>query len=1101
VQSLDHLLNLFSPALRERGRSYQRQGRVRLVRSSPQQVEAQVRGSQVYDVGVERTAEGWGYVCSCPAHADRGRCKHVCAAIWELKARGHAMEPPPAERTPASGSTARAQVPRSRRSTPASSPRMDQQIERLLAELTLPREEESALRSALGLGRTEIDFGTAPQRPPSGARVLADLATCPPCSNTGAVNRRLRYVIRKILGEPELVELTIEAARISSRGLRDYRLFNESLRNVVLDSVDASAAAVLIEGPRGSMGYRSSYASTANPCALQPELQRWLLPRLAGARRLWLQAPGQAPALLEPEADGPWRFRLDARRSGKHFELKGALERRGERIPCSQLDLVLAGGFAVAASKLLEVEWHGSHAWAARLQAIQSVQVPLGQSAELTRVLALAPAALPIDAPELVEELGGAPRCVLNVLKPIEGDSRLQARIEFEYGGERLRRGGSEVVVKAGRVLRVRRDAAAEGLAEEQFAAAGGRLNPASRDGQAEFDGEFLRRRISGVVRALQDQGWLVEGEGKALRTSGSISMSVRSGVDWFDVTAQIEFDGANLELPALLEAVAARQSLVRFSDGSYGLLPEQWLAQWAGLKTIGELDGQTLRVKRTRGFLLDTLLAEGEGIEFDRQFRELRQRLAQAKAPRPASEPRGFRGELRPYQREGLGWLQFLSEIGLGGCLADDMGLGKTVMFLALILARRERAGGPSLVVAPKSLLFNWEGEAFRFAPELQVHRHHGPERDKQRAALEDADLVLTTYGTLRQDFEFLKDVPFDLVALDEAQAIKSPSSQSAKAARLLRCGQRFALTGTPVENRIEDLLSIFEFLNPGMLEGSRALRGLLAGGDEVATARLAAKALGPFLLRRTKEQVLTELPAKTEQLVSCELEGAQRREYETLRRHYRDTLLAKVDEVGMAKASMNVLEALLRLRQAACHLALIDDKHARTASAKLETLLEMLEELRESGHKALVFSQFTSFLALVRASLEERKIAYEYLDGQTRDRETRVGRFQNEGGASVFLVSLKAGGVGLNLTAADYVFLLDPWWNPAVERQAIDRTHRIGQTRSVTAYRLVARDTVEEKVLALQEHKRAVADALFEGSGRSLRELTRADLEALLS
>jgi SNF2 family DNA or RNA helicase len=335
----------------------------------------------------------------------------------------------------------------------------------------------------------------------------------------------------------------------------------------------------------------------------------------------------------------------------------------------------------------------------------------------------------------------------------------------------------------------------------------------------------------------------------------------------------------------------------------------------------------------------------------------------------------------------------------------------------------------------------------------------------------------------------------------LDEAQAIKNATSQSAKAARLLHADQRFALTGTPIENRVEDLLSIFEFLNPGLLEGSRVLRQLLEGDDELETARLAARALGPFILRRTKEQVLTELPKKSEQVVHCELEGAQRREYDALREHYRSTLLAKVDQVGIEKAGMSVLEALLRLRQAACHLALIDKQHAKTPSAKLDTLFEMLEELRDSGHKALVFSQFTSFLALVKPELDKRKLNFAYLDGKTRDREKRVEDFQRDPSTSVFLISLKAGGVGLNLTAADYVFLLDPWWNPAVERQAIDRTHRIGQTRPVTAYRLVARDTVEDKVLALQERKRALADALFEGAGSALRELTRADLEAILS
>ncbi|HTF89256.1 MAG TPA: DEAD/DEAH box helicase, partial [Planctomycetota bacterium] len=406
----------------------------------------------------------------------------------------------------------------------------------------------------------------------------------------------------------------------------------------------------------------------------------------------------------------------------------------------------------------------------------------------------------------------------------------------------------------------------------------------------------------------------------------------------------------------------------------------------------------------------------------------------------------------------------------------------------------------GPTLVVAPKTLLFNWESECKRFAPTLRVLIHHGNARARTVEPLTDTDLVVTTYGTMRLDIELLSKIEFDLAVLDEAQAIKNPASQAAKAARLLKAKLRLALTGTPVENRLGDLLSIFDYLNPGLVEGSRALRSLGAE-DDVDAARIAARALRPFMLRRTKEEVLRDLPPKTEQTLLVELEGTQKKEYEKLRGHYQRTLLATVDDIGLDKARMNVLEALLRLRQAACHVGLIDETRVDEPCAKIETLLPLLEEVLSAGHKALVFSQFTSFLAILRADLDKRGIAYEYLDGQTRDRAARVTHFQEDAAVGLFLVSLKAGGVGLNLTAADYVFLLDPWWNPAVERQAVDRAHRIGQTRAVSAYRLVARDTVEEKVLALQDRKKALADALFAGEGRALRELTREDLEWVLS
>ena len=361
----------------------------------------------------------------------------------------------------------------------------------------------------------------------------------------------------------------------------------------------------------------------------------------------------------------------------------------------------------------------------------------------------------------------------------------------------------------------------------------------------------------------------------------------------------------------------------------------------------------------------------------------------------------------------------------------------------------------------------------------------------------------MVTTYGTVRRDALRLKDVEFDYVILDEAQAVKNASTESSKAVRLLRGDHRLALSGTPVENHLGELWTLFEFLNPGMLGAASVFK--LAGGGarnpDEETRRLLGHALRPFILRRTKLQVARELPEKTEQTIFCELEPGQRRLYDDLRRHYRESLLARIESEGMAKSKIQVLEALLRLRQAACHPALIDHARGDEGSAKLDTLMAQLREVIEEGHKALVFSQFTSLLKIVRQRLDGEKVDYEYLDGATTNRQACVDRFQTDAGCQVFLVSLKAGGLGLNLTAAEYVFLLDPWWNPAVEAQAVDRAHRIGQTRQVFAYRLIAKDTVEEKVLELQNSKRALADAIINQDNSVIRGLKREDLEMLLS
>ena len=531
--------------------------------------------------------------------------------------------------------------------------------------------------------------------------------------------------------------------------------------------------------------------------------------------------------------------------------------------------------------------------------------------------------------------------------------------------------------------------------------------------------------------------------------------------------------------------------------DGTFGLLPEEWLAKYAPLAAVAKTEEDTLRFTKTQVGLLDALLATQPDSTFDETFQRTRDELMRFEGLNVGDAPVGFVGELRHYQRETLGWFEFLRKFGFGGCLADDMGLGKTVQVLALLESRRanpERRG-PTLVVVPRSLVFNWNAEASRFAPQLRVLDHSGINRGKGISSFKGYDLILTTYGTLRRDAIQLKEVRFDYVVLDEAQAIKNPNSESAKAARLLQADHRLVLSGTPVQNHLGDLWSLFEFLNPGMLGAVSAFSAAtLAGGGTDADGRaMLARGLRPFILRRTKEQVAPELPARMEQTLYCELETEQRKLYDELREHYRHSLLGLIDREGIGKAKIQILEALLRLRQAACHPGLIDKTRDADSSAKLDTLIPRLLEVTEDGHKALIFSQFTQFLAIVRKKLDKEGLVYEYLDGRTRDRQQRVDRFQTDPNCKLFLISLKAGGLGLNLTAADYVFLLDPWWNPAVEAQAIDRSHRIGQTRQVFACRLIARETVEEKVLALQQSKRSLADAIINGDNSLLRSIGR--------
>lgn len=621
------------------------------------------------------------------------------------------------------------------------------------------------------------------------------------------------------------------------------------------------------------------------------------------------------------------------------------------------------------------------------------------------------------------------------------------------------------------------------------------------------------RAQLLAATSALHDAGYRVIAEGRKVRSFVTASGRVSSGIDWLEVATNVTFDGYSASLPVLLRKKSTPEGFVELDDGSLGMLPEKWLRQVESMRQLGgEADGEVIRLPSSQALLLDAMLAERlhSEVVVDRKFAAMRKRLQSFSAVTPVEAPKSFVGELRDYQKQGLAWLAFLRSFGLGGCLADDMGLGKTVQVLAMLASlpqpKKVSARRPSLIVAPRSVLGNWVEECRRFAPKLKVLDFSSSDRWRSDDAgkLASYQIVLTTYALMRADvvqFEEL-GMRFRYVILDEAQMIKNADSQSSKAARLLASEHRLALTGTPVENHLGELWSLCEFLNPGMLgrlPAFQALFGSDADAEQLRSNReLVQRALRPVLLRRTKAQVLKDLPAKTEQTIWCEMASPQRRRYDKLRDHYRKRLLDKEELQG--KQRFVVLEALLRLRQAACHEGLLDKARRNQASAKFEALIPRLEQLASEGHKALIFSQFTSLLDLLEGELQKLGLQWQRIDGRTRKRAERIERFQNDPAYPIFLISLKAGGFGLNLTAASYVFLLDPWWNPAAEMQAVDRAHRIGQKRAVNAYRLVCRDTVEERVLELQDKKKSLYEAILGNERSLLQDLSREDLETLL-
>jgi superfamily II DNA or RNA helicase len=754
----------------------------------------------------------------------------------------------------------------------------------------------------------------------------------------------------------------------------------------------------------------------------------------------------------------------------------------------------------------------GQIEWVELLRRDPPLSVPDGEEEELVDRLLDLPNIPQLDLPENLQleevRVVPVPQILVHTPRgPRWQQERLRGEVHFDYSGTVVRASSPQAAIverQAGRCLI--RNRQLEEIAWTQLVAAGFKRLIDKRRGA--HDVEILARELGPAVRNLMPKGWAVKADGRQVWQAGQLKFRVQSNIDWFELHGEADFGGRRVTFPELLAALARGDSTVRLDDGSLGIIPEEWLQQYGLLAGLGTTEGEHLRFETHQVGLLDALLATQPLVDFDTKFNELRDKLKNFSGVSASNEPENFKGELRAYQRDGVGWLEFLQDFKFGGCLADDMGLGKTVQMLAVLqdrvnqsksLKKAERR--PSLIVVPKSLLFNWAQECAKFTPKLRVLEYAGLDRADLRPEFVNFDVILTTYGTLRRDVMVLKDIPFDYVVLDEAQTIKNAGSQVAKASRLLQARNRLALSGTPIENHLGDLWSIFEFLNPGMLGRSTVFRTHAADTDKPESREFLARGLRPFILRRTKQQVAADLPDKIEQTLFCQMNEEQERLYAEMRDHYRQSLLGLIKNQGLAKSKMHVLEALLRLRQAACHPALLDKGKLDEGSAKLDVLLPHLEELIDEKHKTLVFSQFTSMLSIVRHHLDQRGIAYEYLDGQTRDRRACVERFQTDENCPLFLVSLKAGGLGLNLTAADYVFLLDPWWNPAVEAQAIDRAHRVGQTKQVFAYRLICRGTVEEKIAELQTKKKTLADAILQENGSVLEQLSADDLEMLLS
>lgn len=588
-----------------------------------------------------------------------------------------------------------------------------------------------------------------------------------------------------------------------------------------------------------------------------------------------------------------------------------------------------------------------------------------------------------------------------------------------------------------------------------------------------------------------------------------SIDIEIKENIDWFDIYAKVRFGPYEIPFQKIRALMLNKQREFALPNGEIAVIPEVWFTEYSELFAFTEqstdAENQGMQLKKYHLSLVQDLQNGSMAkVSMDHKLERLRAFDSIDDCPLPEN----FNGTLRPYQKAGYNWMNFLNAYNFGGCLADDMGLGKTVQTLAMLQRQKEICEEKgrvhtSLLVMPTSLLYNWEMEAKKFTPSLKVFTYTGTNREKNVAQFQQYDLVLTSYGIVRLDIDILKDYYFQYVILDESQAIKNPDSNIAQAVKILNSKYRLILTGTPLENSTFDLWSQMSFVNPGLLGSQTFFRNEFVNpiekkGDADKTKKLYS-IIKPFILRRQKWQVATELPEKVENVQYCTMTEEQEAHYEEAKSFYRNEILNLIETKGIQKSQMLLLQGLTKLRQIANHPRMVDEGY-QGDSGKLEDAIHMLDSAIGKDHKILVFSQFVKHLNLLGGKLKQRGLEFAYLDGSTKNRKEQVERFQHDEDLKLFLISLKAGGVGLNLTKADYVFIMDPWWNPAVEAQAVDRAHRIGQENRVFTYKFITRNTVEEKILRLQQHKLKLATELISAEESFIKKLTKEDISAIL-
>ncbi|HMJ52980.1 MAG TPA: SNF2-related protein [Polyangiaceae bacterium] len=1070
-----------------RGLDYARRRVVEDVQVAEASAQGRVKGSDSdpYTVRVDLTPEGIQSNCTCPAFAKAGQhCKHVAALLITVRDQARGAQP--------------------RREPPQPVP----QTAHAGGDSKSRRRDRR--RRAVGGGM------------PPGAIVPAprEIGALPPAEASARATGVGAWLPPPGTNHARPIEFRVHARQ---QGLTVTVLDTEA-RVPLLPSVALAWQSLHPTQDRDALRLLRRFES-GNPrhpaVDVRGEDAADLLPMLNG-RRVLLE-----PALMQLRfSDEPLKPRFDLEMiGGETIVAKASFERPSDRRRFS----LLQGGW-----------YEGAPGW--HVDTSEGIARPIDRRtspAALLRLLRSPTIAEPMS--ELVQVImDGLPRVALEVGAELPDLGQVADVVDLEPTF-RMRAGGSlieahvtliaayrdtEVAVRADgisppviikppeegqkRARCIRCDIAAQQAAAERLKALG--LRPDETGQYFVAQGEHAIKFWSEGIGSLPDD-WdlfvpddLVDTQVRSKPIAAHARVS--SGMDWLSLKLSFESDGVSVSRDELARCLAEGKKYVRLDDGSFAAFdPVNVKAMLEREVELMMAAGKNGRFPLSQAGRLQELLGHASEALVPATTKDLFKKLQSIDEIEAAKKPRGLKGTLRPYQEQGLSWLKFIHDIGSGGVLADDMGLGKTLQTIALLLSvKQEEKSVKALIVAPTSVVTNWVREIERFAPTLTVALWHGQQRKEQQDELETADVIITSYALLRRDEEMLKELDLTYAILDEAQHIKNPMSATAAAAKRLRAKRRLALTGTPIENRLSEIWSIFDFVSPGLLgplnKFEERFARPIADGDHKTAARLRAT-IHPFILRRTKSEVAKDLPEKIEMDQICDLAGEQKSLYTQVVREVRAQIMGDVERLGVSGAHIQILAGLTRLRQAACDPRLLGlpRPFSDEDSGKLIALRELVEECEAGGHKVLVFSQFVTMLQLIKNALDKDGITYEYLDGSTKDRPERVDRFQNDPGCTVFLISLKAGGTGLNLTAADTVIHFDPWWNPAVEDQATDRAHRIGQTKVVTAYRLVAAGTIEEKILQLKAKKRELVSSVLTEDAGGAKKLTKSDLDELFS